>query len=167
MRGRKPVPTVLHERHGNPSKTAPPRAEPLPVGNLTDPPDWLTSVQRANWNYALAHSPPGLLKLPDRGVLVTWVVAEGLHRQAAVALSRTRLLTVTPNGFSMQSPYLAIINRQALIMMKAASELGFTPVSRPRLVMGTPERSNGAKSNEGRSFDAFLDGDPDAKPTIQ
>jgi len=33
----------------------------------------------------------------------------------------------------MQSPYLAIANKQAQIMTKAATEMGFTPASRSRV----------------------------------
>lgn len=39
-----------------------------------------------------------------------------------------------PNtGVPMQSPYLAIANKQAQIMTKAAVEMGFTPASRSRI----------------------------------
>ena len=38
-----------------------------------------------------------------------------------------------PTGFPMQSPYVAIANRQAEIMMRIASEFGFTPASRSRI----------------------------------
>jgi phage terminase small subunit len=33
----------------------------------------------------------------------------------------------------MQSPYLTIANRQAEIMLRVASEFGFTPASRSRI----------------------------------
>jgi uncharacterized membrane protein YhaH (DUF805 family) len=36
-------------------------------------------------------------------------------------------------GHRSQSPYLAIANRQAEIMMRIASEFGFTPASRSRI----------------------------------
>ena len=43
----------------------------------------------------------------------------------------------------MQNPYLAILNKQATVMLKAASELGFTPASRPRIrVYPTPGGDN-------------------------
>jgi len=38
----------------------------------------------------------------------------------------------------MQSPYLAIANRQAEIMMRIASEFGFTPASRSRIATPSP-----------------------------
>jgi phage terminase small subunit len=45
----------------------------------------------------------------------------------------------SPTGFPIQSPYLAIANRQAEIMMRIASEFGFTPASRSRIA--TPSKA--------------------------
>jgi phage terminase small subunit len=45
----------------------------------------------------------------------------------------------SPTGFPMQSPYVAIANRQAEIMMRIASEFGFTPASRSRISTPCPE----------------------------
>jgi hypothetical protein len=39
-------------------------------------------------------------------------------------------------GVPAASPFLDIINQQAKIMLKAAGELGFIPVSRPRIYGG-------------------------------
>ena len=41
-------------------------------------------------------------------------------------------------GIPVQSPYLPIINRQAEIMLRAASELGFSPTSRSRITLTDP-----------------------------
>jgi len=126
---------MLAELHGKPSHgRVISKTEPKPVGNLSDAPDYFTDDQKAAWAYALAHSPPGLLKLIDRGMLVAFIVAEDLHRQAVIEQSKVRLIWRPPGSTQpQQSPYLPIINRQALIMSKAASELGFSPVSRPRV----------------------------------
>jgi phage terminase small subunit len=134
MRGRKPTPTALRKLRGNTNKKPLPRGEPEPVGNISDAPDWLTPSQREGWDWALRHSPPGLLRQLDRGALMAWVVAEDLHRQATIQQAKVGLLVKAPvTGALMQSPFLPIINRQALIMLRAASELGFSPVSRPRI----------------------------------
>src|SRR5258708_15060897 len=92
MRGRKPVPSVLRELHGNPRKVSMPKYEPKPDGELSEAPDWLSEGQLENWRYALINSPAGLLKRIDRGALLAWVVAEDLHRQAATAQSKVGLL---------------------------------------------------------------------------
>jgi P27 family predicted phage terminase small subunit len=138
MRGRKPKPTQLHILHGNPSEKRLPRNEPKPPGDLTDPPDHFSDDQKTAWRYALTNAPPGMLRRIDRGALAVWTVAEDLHRQAVIRQNRIGLLVEAPGGSAIQSPYLPIINRQALIMLKAASELGFSPVARPRIFGGQP-----------------------------
>ena len=39
----------------------------------------------------------------------------------------------SPNGYPVQSPYLSHLNKQTEIMMRIASEFGFTPASRSRI----------------------------------
>jgi P27 family predicted phage terminase small subunit len=130
-------PTNLKIVTGNPGKRALPKREPKPRGNLYDPPEWLTEAQRKGWEYAIETAPFGLLKRIDRSTLVAWVVAEDLHRQAVEKLNSGAMLIKTPNGMPVQSPYLAIINKQAMIMMKASAEMGFTPASRSRVEVDT------------------------------
>jgi P27 family predicted phage terminase small subunit len=134
MRGRKPVPTHLKRLHGNPGRRPINEHEPVPEGDLHAAPTWLSDTQREGWAYAIVNAPSGLLKHLDRSVLAIWVVAEDLHREAAEKISQYGLLTKSPNaGLPLQSPYLAILNKQAQIMLKAAAELGFTPSSRSRV----------------------------------
>ena len=136
--GRKPRPAHLRVLDGSAGSAKHRKrvlAEPKAPGRLHEPPDWLTDQQREGWRYAIEHAPPGLLKPIDRGVLVTWVVAEDAHRQAATRLAEPGadgLLARTGNGTLVPSPLLGILNRQALIMLKAAGELGFSPVARAR-----------------------------------
>jgi P27 family predicted phage terminase small subunit len=145
MRGRKPVPSALRALHGNPRKVPMPKFEPKPDGDLSDAPEWLNKAQQACWKYALSNAPPGMLKRIDLGVLLVWAVAEDLHRQASEAQAKVGLLvriktraTINQDdpGVPAASPYINIINQEAKIMLKAASELGFTPVSRPRVYGG-------------------------------
>ena len=134
MRGRKPIPTYLKILRGNPGKRALNHDEPVPVGNLIDPPDWMSEAQKAGWNYAIENAPLGLLRKLDCSVLTTWVVAEDLHRKATQQLERSGLLVKSPNaGVPIQSPFLPIVNKQASLMIKAAEQLGFTPASRSRI----------------------------------
>lgn len=135
MRGRKPKPTVLKELHGNPGRRPLPKGEPIAQGALMEPPAWLSEDAKEGWRYALKHAPAGLLRKIDAGVLAVWVVAESLHRQATQKQDAIGGLVYKPKGSEvhLQSPYLAIINKQAMILLKAASELGFSPVARPRI----------------------------------
>jgi phage terminase small subunit len=47
----------------------------------------------------------------------------------------------SPTGYPIQSPYVSIANRQAEIMMRIASEFGFTPASRSRISAPADDRS--------------------------
>jgi phage terminase small subunit len=117
----------------------------------------------------LSNAPPGLLKQIDGGVLAVWAVAEDLPRQASEAQAKVlvRIKTrATINqddpGVPTAAPYINIINQQAKIMLKAASELGFTLVSRPRVyggpsVPGPNLGANSAGSTEDHmSLDEYL-----------
>jgi P27 family predicted phage terminase small subunit len=139
--GRPPKPTALHKLHGT-GRTARIRTrarEPQPVGDLVDAPNWLTASQREGWQYAIRHCPKGLLKLLDRSALVLWVEAEDRHRGAMIAQAMLNArspelpwLVKGPDGL-MVSPYVEIIDRAAKIMVRMMTELGFSPVARPRL----------------------------------
>ena len=139
MRGRKPKPTHLRLVEGNRGRRPVNQFEPKPQGNLIDPPGWFTPAQVHVWAYAIASAPAGLLKFLDRETLGVWCIAcelweRAITAQAQIDSSATLpLLTRTPDGYLVQSPYLPIINKQAMIMLKAATELGFTPSARSRI----------------------------------
>lgn len=141
MKGRKPIPSHLKIVTGKPGRIRPSKLEPRPSGDLTTPPDDLTEEQAELWRYAISNAPAGLLKRLDASVLRVWVVAHCLYTRAVAAQEKqdaesdTPLIVVTPNGAIQQSPLIGVINRQALIMLKAASDLGFTPSSRSRVTL--------------------------------
>lgn len=139
MRGRKPTPTHLKLLTGNPGKRAINKAEPMPAGNLHDAPDWLTESQKEGWTYAIANAPLGLLKRLDRAMLTMWVVAEDLHRDSAQKVAKVGAIVRTRSGETTQNPYLSVMNRQAAVMVKLASEMGFSPASRTRIQLESPD----------------------------
>jgi phage terminase small subunit len=61
----------------------------------------------------------------------------------------------SPSDYPQQSPYVAIANRQAEIMVRIASEFGFAPASRSRISAPAPEardlftRLDGSTSKNG------------------
>jgi P27 family predicted phage terminase small subunit len=134
--GRKPKPIHLHvvegtfdvSRHGKRLGR-----EPKPVGSLTEPPAWFSGGQREVWAYGLKHAPPGLLKAIDLSTYMAWCVACDIHRQAAEELARMGVEGLTVG--KIQNPLVGIMNRQASIMLKLASEMGFTPVGRARVTV--------------------------------
>jgi len=93
----------------------------------------VTPGQQELWSYAIESAPPTLLKRLDRELLTIWAIEADIYRDAAKRLARFGLITKSPQqGLLMQNPYLAIMNRQAQIMVKVAAELGFSPASRSR-----------------------------------
>ncbi len=134
MRGRRPKPTHLKLLEGNPGQRPVNKNEPVPIGDLREPPEWLNEEQTRSWNYALAHAPHGLLKRLDRSILVVWVVAECFHAEAVQKVGEFGMLAKSyATGAPIQNPYLLIATKQAQLMVKAAAELGFTPASRSRV----------------------------------
>lgn len=152
MRGRKPTPTHLKLVAGNPGKRKPSGREPRPLGALLEAPDYLSEAQIADWTYAIAHAPNGLLKKLDREVLAVWVVACDLWKQALRAQAKIDagkelpLLAKTPNGMAVQSPYVGIISKQSQIMLKASAELGFSPSSRTRIDLEPEDEQDNLES---------------------
>lgn len=144
-RGRKPKPTALHELHGtkNATRHKARAVEPEAPGVLErSPPDHLSDRQKEGWRFAMDHAPVAVLRRIDRGLLVAWVILEDMLRTANQELERTDAGTPYPllargKGGVQVNPYVLIIERCARGMSKLASELGFSPASRPRITGGT------------------------------
>ena len=134
MKGRKPKPTHLKLLEGNPGKRRINRADLLTPGDLDEPPSWLTQRQKDGWAYAIRYAQPGSLKLIDQSLLTIFVVASDLHRQAVEDTHSPLVLALSPaKRQHLEGILMAIANKQALIMIKVAAELGFTPTSRARI----------------------------------
>lgn len=140
MRGRKPKPTHLKLLAGNPGGRPLNDAEPRPEGDLVAPPAWLTEAQKLGWRHAIEHAPRGLLKRLDGSLLAAWCVAEDTHRIASGKVSEFGMVVKTPAGVLIQSPYMAIVNRQVVIMARLAEQLGFSPAARPRIRVEQPPK---------------------------
>lgn len=150
MAGRKPKPTHLKIVQGTIRKDRANKAEPKPVGDLSLAPTFFSEQQREVWDYAIAHSPKGLLKQLDLSVLEVWVTACVFHREASAKVTLEGQVVTSPKGHMMTNPHMSNMNRQAQIMLKAAAEMGFTPASRSRIAV--PEQ--GEKSDPWASFAA-------------
>ena len=157
MRGRKPKPTVLHKLHGsfNVTRHRARGAEPVASGDLDDmePPADLNEHELAAWHHAIEHAPRGVLKKIDRTLLTLWCKTAERYRRADAAQAeinaRQALPDVirTPQGLLMPSPYISIMNKAAILMLRIAEQLGFTPVSRPRLAE-RPSRGGGHEDDD-------------------
>lgn len=135
-RKRKPTPLKILSMTSKRAEKLVKRITPT-AGPLVDPPDWLTPEQREAWTYAIENAPRDVLKKIDKSVLAGFIVAEDTHRRASIFLQQSQLLVKSPTqGVPQQNPYLPIVNRQMMLMLRAASELGFTPCSRARIDAG-------------------------------
>jgi P27 family predicted phage terminase small subunit len=134
MRGRRPKPTRLKVLTGNPGKRPLNQTEPRPEAVIPDCPTELGEVARREW-HRLAGELASLKLLTnlDRAALAAYCGSYALWAEATEAIQKYGSMIKSPSGYPVQSPYLAIANRQAEIMMRIASEFGFTPASRSRI----------------------------------
>ena len=103
----------------------------------------MSERQKEIWRAALSHAPPELLKLLDESIFRVWAVACDYHEQANAQVNKYGVLIKAPNtGTAMQSPWVAVVNRQAQIMIRVCAELGFTPSARSRVKVESPQRQN-------------------------
>jgi P27 family predicted phage terminase small subunit len=131
------------------------------VGVLWSPPPWFDDEQRAEWNWALESAPPGLLTETDRPCLVIWCVASVEHARATQEVRRVGQVVKTKEGNAILNPFMGAMNRQALMMMRAGAEMGFSPSSRAALGrMGTDMPASGGGQIEGK-LAAYLAAKPD------
>jgi P27 family predicted phage terminase small subunit len=140
MRGRRPTPTRLKMLTGNPGKRPLNKDEPRPDANVPECPLELGPVARTEWDRLVDElAVLRMLTNLDRAALAAYCGAYALWADATVQIEKYGAMIKSPTGFPIQSPYLSIVNRQAEIMMRIASEFGFTPASRSRIA--TPAKS--------------------------
>ncbi|MBU3620921.1 phage terminase small subunit P27 family [Polynucleobacter sp. CS-Odin-A6] len=110
-------------------------AEPKPHGDLVEPPAYFGEEERQVWGYAMTHAPKGLLKMIDSSHMEVWVNALVAYRIAGVEVKNSGQTISAANGATVINPAMSIQNRQAILMMRAATDMGFTPSSRSRIVL--------------------------------
>ena len=134
MRGRRPTPTRLKLLTGNPGKRPLNEDEPQPEPAIPECPPELSPLGRKEWDRLVGElSALRMLTHLDRAALAAYCGAYALWAEATEAIQKYGVMIKSPQGFPIQSPYLSIANRQAEIMMRIASEFGFTPASRSRI----------------------------------
>ena len=140
MRGRRPKPTRLKVLTGNPGKRPLNHDEPRPAPEIPECPPELGPVARREWDRLVGEL--GKLKLVtnlDRAALAAYCGAYALWSEATEAIQKFGTMVKSPSGYPIQSPYLAIANRQAELMMRISAEFGFTPASRSRISTPRPD----------------------------
>jgi P27 family predicted phage terminase small subunit len=125
---------------GNPGKRALNKNEPRPAAIVPECPPELGPLARAEWDRLAGElGTLQLLTTFDRAALAAYCGAYALWAEATEAIQKYGTMVKSPSGYPIQSPYVSIANRQAEIMMRIASEFGFTPASRSRI--STPNKS--------------------------
>lgn len=134
MRGRKPKPTRLKYLTGNPGKRPLNEDEPRPEPAVPDCPPELNAAAQREWQRLVGElAKLRVLTNLDRAALAAYCGAYALWAESTEAIGKYGVMVKSPTGFPIQSPYLSIANRQTEIMMRIASEFGFTPASRGRI----------------------------------
>lgn len=154
MRGRKKKPTHLKLLQGvQASKIN--KNEPQPIGNLMKAPADLPRGAVPFWIHAIATAPRGLLRRLDQRALYIYCVAAFVHSTASKKMNARNVLVVNSkrSEAKRQNPLLRIIDAQAMIMLKAAAEMGFTPTSRGRIQVREGDLGDtGEPDNEFQEF---------------
>jgi P27 family predicted phage terminase small subunit len=133
MEKRKTKPEGLKEITSSLHKQAPGTKETKSVRILECPPE-LGPLARQEWDRIVGElTLLGVLSSFDRGPPAAYCNAYALWIEATDAVQKYGAMIKSPNGYPTQSPYLATVNRQTEIMMRIASEFGFTPASRSRI----------------------------------
>ena len=141
MEKRKTKPEGLKEITSSVHKQAPRTKETKPVRILECPPE-LGPLARKEWDRIVGElTSLGVLSSFDRGPLAAYCNAYALWIEAMEGVQKFGTMIKSPNGYPTQSPYLATVNRQAEIMMRIASEFGFTPASRSRIFSYSQNKS--------------------------
>jgi P27 family predicted phage terminase small subunit len=95
----------------------------------------LTAKELEIWDFVISKAPKGLLKSLDFSTLKIWVRAYVYHQDASEKVEIMGQIVKAPSGFPVLNPYMANVNKQAQIMLKASAEMGFTPASRSRITV--------------------------------
>lgn len=136
MRGRRPKPTMVKLMEGNPGRRPLNPAEPKPAPQVPEAPVELSPAGRAEWDRLAGElAALGMMTNLDRAALAAYCEAYALWSEAITAIRQYGTMVKSPSGYPMQSPYVAIANKQAELMMRIASEFGFTPASRSRIAV--------------------------------
>ena len=108
--------------------------EPKPDAEVPDCPPELGPVAQKEWQrLSIELNKLRILTQLDRAALAAYCGAYSLWAEATENIQKFGTMVKSPSGYPIQSPYVSIANRQAEIMLRIASEFGFTPASRSRI----------------------------------
>lgn len=150
MAGRKPTPTAAKILRGTFRSDRANPDEPTPDPRLLPPPAHLSAAaKREYWRLGKQLLAQRIVTELDRNVLALYCVAWVRAAEATAKLAEYGEVTVTPQGFPVQSPYLQIYNKCVEQMAKLGASLGLEPSARSRIHAG-------GKEETADPFEAFL-----------
>lgn len=134
-RGPKPKLAALEKLEGNPSKRV---IEESGIEALGEPfiPEHLSDDARGCIAVIKASMPMTVYSALDSFILSAFATAWALHKLAAHKINAPdfeHVIKVGDGGAEMQSPWLAILNKQAALMATLGDRLGLDPKSRAAL----------------------------------
>jgi len=141
MPERKTKPAGLKEITSSQHKLPPETKPTKPLRMLECPPELRPSA-RQEWDRIVGElTSKGVLSSFDRGPLAVYCNAYAQYFEAMEEVQKYGAMIKSPNGYPVQSPYLAVANRHADTMIRIACEFGFTPASRSRIFSFTQKNS--------------------------
>lgn len=144
-RGPKPKLAALEKLEGNPGKRV---IEESGIEALGEPfiPEHLSDDARGCIEVIKQSMPANIYSALDSFLLSAFGTAWALHKLAAHTINDPNfehVITVGDNGAEAQSPWLAILNKQAALMASLGDRLGLDPKSRAALKLpGAKQRKS-------------------------
>ena len=138
--GAKPKPTRLKVLHGTVRKDRTNSHERDVKTAIPTCPRELSPVAKREWKrVARVLAEMGLLSTIDRAALAGYCQAWATWIDAQAALQKHGVIMKSPNGYPMQSPYLAVANKAFEQMRLMLAEFGMSPSSRTRVHANPPQ----------------------------
>ncbi len=132
--GGKRTPTSRKRLRGNPGKRPLNENEPKPAPRLPAAPPHLNEAAKKEWRRAGRFLLQlGLMSDLDRAAFAAYCTAYGRWIECEEALKTYGVMLKSPNGFPVQSPYLAVANRALEQMRSLLSDFGMSPASRSKV----------------------------------
>jgi P27 family predicted phage terminase small subunit len=148
MQGRKPKPTALKLLTGNPGNRPLRLDQFSPEAKIPKCPSELKGEARKEWKRVTTElNRYGMIAEVDRGLLAMlcntwarWIEAESMINKMNEE-SGDGLFVKTPNGFPVQSPWVAVSNKAIETYKALCNEFGLSPSSRTRIAPQTSQIS--------------------------
>jgi P27 family predicted phage terminase small subunit len=164
--GRPPLAKGLHELHGNPSRKRLDDIEDIQTrGPLGPPPACLDTATRGVWHELEAVMPVAILASCDLPSVTCYVQAVSQHRHAVVELRRTGGAVIHGAEGPRANPWARVVDRQALLLLRLASELGLTPTARAAMAARIAQAGGSTEQPRRDALAEYLSRKPDRLPS--